>query len=124
MGRAGLDAAHAGDAWAQCNAGFAYQQGEGVAPDIAAAANWYRLSAQQGYAPCQRNLALLYESGAGVERDLEEAYAWFGVASAGGDPPSVQLRDRIGALLDAEGLERARARARALFESYGSQMRP
>ncbi len=122
--RLSLEAAQAGDAWAQCNAGFQFFRGEGTERNTVAAAHWYRQSALQGFATCQRNLALLYEAGEGVKRDLEEAYAWLGVAAAGGDPSSVELRDRVGARLDTAGLERARARARELFEAHGSRLQP
>jgi hypothetical protein len=49
------------------------------------AVNWYRKSADQGYAPAQRALAYMYEQGMGVDRDMNEAFAWYRKAADGGD---------------------------------------
>ena len=67
-----------------------------------------------------RHLGNLYEYGDGVSRDRVEAFAWYGVAAAGGDGPAVAMRDALGARLDPASLARARARARELFERFGS----
>ena len=119
-----LQAAKAGDPWAQCNVGFAYFQGAGVARDLASAVSWYRRSAEQGFALCQRNLGLSYRDGIALERNLEEAYAWLGVASAGGDRSAIVMRDQLGAKLSNLELERARTRARSLYQVHGSRMQP
>jgi TPR repeat protein len=39
------------------------------------AVNWYRKSADQGYAPAQRALAFMYEQGMGVQLDMNQAFA-------------------------------------------------
>src|SRR5260370_31702230 len=53
-------AADQGNALAQHNLGFMYQNGRGVPQDNAAAIGWYRKAAGRRYAPPQANLRLLY----------------------------------------------------------------
>src|SRR5258708_38096898 len=53
-------AADQGNALAQHNLGFMYQNGRGVPQDNAAAIGWYRKAADQVYAPAQVNLGLIY----------------------------------------------------------------
>ena len=53
--------------------GVSYAKGEGVAEDKAEAAEWYRKSAEQGYADAQYNLSLCYEHAKGVAVDHAEA---------------------------------------------------
>ena len=49
--------------------------------DLKKAANWYRLSAEQGIGSAQQNLAQLYFRGLGVEKNLSEAYRWYSLAA-------------------------------------------
>jgi TPR repeat protein len=63
-----------GDAQSQYRIARMYYHGEG-AKDDAAAANWYRKAAEQGYDKAQNNLGLLYEEGRGVEQDFAAAAA-------------------------------------------------
>src|SRR5262249_24532103 len=53
----------------------------GVAPDYAAAAQWYRRAAERGYSPAAYNLGVLYENGLGVAKDPKEAAQWYSRAS-------------------------------------------
>jgi TPR repeat protein len=62
----------------------------------------------------------MYQNGHGLERDLVQAYAWYGVAAAGGDAMAVRLRDHLQGRLSAPDLERARALARELYQTHGS----
>lgn len=111
-------AADAGDPWGQCNVGYSYLEGDGVERDLEAAARWFRLSAEQGFALCQRNIGMMYERGEGLAADPVLAYAWYGVAAVAGDTQAVALRDKLGARLAPEDLERARAKARELYRSF------
>ena len=52
--------AEQGNADAQNNLGFMYENGNGVLQDFAEAAKWYRLAAEQGLAWGQYNLGLMY----------------------------------------------------------------
>jgi hypothetical protein len=49
------------------------------------AVNWYRKSADQGYAPAQRALVYIYEQGVGVHKEMNQAFAWYRKAADGGD---------------------------------------
>ena len=50
-------AAAQGDSEAQFNLGRVYDNGEGVAKDLAEAVKWYRLASEQGLAEAQSALA-------------------------------------------------------------------
>jgi hypothetical protein len=73
-----------GNAEAQYNMGFLYENGRGPATDYREAFRWYQLSAAQGYAAAQTRLGYLYESGCGVSKDDKEAIKWFRLAAAQG----------------------------------------
>ena len=55
-----------GNASAQYNLGFMYDNGQGVPQDYAAAVGWYRKAADQGDASAQYNLGFMYGNGLGV----------------------------------------------------------
>ena len=59
--------------------------GLGVSQDYSKAANWYLLSAGQGYAPAQFALGFCYSIGLGVRRDRDEAIRWYKKAARQGD---------------------------------------
>jgi len=71
------DAASSGDALALFEIGARYTEGRGVAVDLSEAANWYRLSAERGFAPAQYRLANLFEKGTGVDRDVVRAMQYY-----------------------------------------------
>ena len=62
-------AAEQGDAMAQTNLGWMYDNGEGVPEDDTEAVKWYRKAAEQGYAMAQHNLGWMYANGEGVPED-------------------------------------------------------
>jgi uncharacterized protein len=70
---------------AQCNLGFCYAKGEGVAKDYVEAVKWFRKAAEQNYAKAQFNLVICYENGVGVAKDFVEAYKWQLLAARQGD---------------------------------------
>ena len=49
--------------------------------DYAAAANRFRLSAEQGHAGAQNNLGYIYDQGRGVLADDVEAVKWYQLAA-------------------------------------------
>lgn len=69
--------------------------GDGVEQDYVAAANWYRIAAEQGHATAQHNLALMYENGEGVPQDYSEAAKWYHMAAAQGYPGSQNNLGRL-----------------------------
>ena len=69
--------AEQGDAEAQFNLGFCYDDGRGVKKDYGEAVKWYRKAAEQNFAPAQFNLGYCYANGQGVKKNLEEAVEWY-----------------------------------------------
>ena len=70
-------AAESGNAAAQCNLGFCYDTGQGVAENEVVALKWYRKAAEQNHAQAQYNLGVCYANGRGVEKDEVEALKWY-----------------------------------------------
>lgn len=77
-----LPLAEAGDVTAQFNVGVMYDQGQGVAQDLAAAEKWYRRAAEQNDTIAQTNLGIIYSQGRGVPQDYAEAARWYERAAA------------------------------------------
>jgi len=69
--------AEQGDAEAQFNLGWCYDDGRGVAKDYSEAVKWYHKAAGQNFAPAQFNLGYCYANGQGVRKDIEEAVEWY-----------------------------------------------
>ncbi len=88
-----LRKAQGGDPEAQCNLGLAYMSGRGVKTDAKRAMEWWRKSAEQGFASsCYFLGRVLTEGSDGVEKDEGEAVGWFLEAAEQGDVNSqVQL---------------------------------
>ncbi len=78
--------AEAGDPTAQRELGRRYLEGDGVAPDAAAARRWLEEASVSGDAEAQYILGTLYEQGIGIERDSLIAMAWYLSASDSGMP--------------------------------------
>ena len=76
--------AEQGNAAAQTNLGFMYDNGQGVPQDYAEAVKWYRKAAEQGRADAQFNLGLMYDNGQGVPQDYAEAVKWYRKAAKQG----------------------------------------
>lgn len=66
-----------GYAPAQCNLGYCYWAGKGVAKDYSAAFNWYRKSAEQGNMTAQFNMGVCYANGYGVTASKYTAFSWY-----------------------------------------------
>jgi len=76
-----LPAAQQGDVNAMNYVGEIYEQGLGVEPDYALAANWFRKAAEKGSSTAMINLGGLYEGGKGVSKDMTMAMNWYRKAS-------------------------------------------
>ena len=101
-----------GYADAQCNLGFMYGQGQGVAKDYAEAMRWCRKAADQGYADAQYNLGLMYGFGKGVTQDIVQAHMWYTLAVASGDRSAGALRDALATKMTPAQIARAQKLAR------------
>jgi hypothetical protein len=73
--------AEAGNAEAAYALALAYETGENISRDVAAAARMYGKAAESGHAPAQARLAYLYQTGAGVTRDPAKAFQLYGKAA-------------------------------------------
>ena len=78
-------AAEQGNARAQFNLGYCYENGMGVEQNYAEAVKWYRKATEQGQANAQLNLGYCYRNGMGVEQNYEEAVSWYRKAAAQGN---------------------------------------
>lgn len=65
--------ASGGDSRALYRIGLMIEDGEGIAPNWAVAATWYRKAADQGHADAQYRLGRIYRDALGVKRDVGEA---------------------------------------------------
>jgi TPR repeat protein len=92
-----------------CSFGQMSFDGDGVEQDYVAAAIWFRIAAEQGYATAQHNLALMYENGEGVPQNYSEAAKWYHMAADQGNPDS---QNNLGILYEmGEGVTQDHAAA-------------
>ena len=79
--RAWMPMAEAGNAEAQNNVGYMYEEGLGVPQNYLMAMSWYRQAAESELAQAQHNMGMLYHHGYGVAENLTEAFRWFKMAA-------------------------------------------
>ncbi|NKB58268.1 MAG: sel1 repeat family protein [Alphaproteobacteria bacterium] len=96
--------AQTGDAKAQYYMGLLYARGHGVGKDPAAAAAWFRKSADQGNPEAQFDLGHLYRSGSGVPQDDATAVIWWRKAADRGQTFAQSSLAEM--YLDGKGVER------------------
>lgn len=105
--------AEAGNADAQRNLGWAYQNGEGVAKNAVEAVKWFRAAADQGSAVAQNDMGWMFETGQGVTRDGAQAAEWYRRAAAQGE---VFAQNNLGRLYESGvGVTQDLAEATRLF---------
>ena len=80
-----LPLAEQGNAAAQNDVGYLYDQGQGAALNPTEAAKWFRKAADQGNDSAQINLGNAYYYGKGVKRNYEEAVKWYQKAADRGN---------------------------------------
>lgn len=73
-------AAEQGNAAAQSNLGFMYDNGRGVPQSDTEAVFWYRKAAEQGYVFAQSNLGFMCSNGRGTPQNDTEAVKWEGIS--------------------------------------------
>jgi len=78
-------AAEQGNANAQTDLGWLYEQGNGVTQDFKEAMKWYRAAADQGSTRAQYNLGVMYFQGHGSAANFPEALKWYRMAAASGN---------------------------------------
>jgi len=87
--------AEQGNANAQLNVGWMYDNGQGVPQDYKTAVKWSRLAAEQGFAAAQTSLGLRYAIGEGVIQDNVYAHMWGNIAASNGSENGGKLRDLV-----------------------------
>jgi hypothetical protein len=130
--------AEAGDMGAQYNLASYHAAGsQGVEPDYAEAAIWYRRAADQGMAEAQYNLGVMYQDGLGVEQSDAEAARYYQLsaeqgfadaqvnlglmhAEGRGVPQDLSEAQRLWQLAAAQGHANAQAILDRLQNSIGS----
>ena len=80
-----LKAAKQGDANAQANLGYMYQEGRVVAQNYGEAIRWYGEAADQGETTSQNNLGAMYQAGLGVAQNYAAALRWYRKAAERGN---------------------------------------
>jgi TPR repeat protein len=78
-------AADQGNAEAQADIGWLYQNGLGFPQDYVQAMSWYRKAADQGHAEAQNHIGWLYQNGLGVPQDYVQAMSWYRKAADQGN---------------------------------------
>jgi len=89
-----------------------YRDGKGVPQDYAAAASWFRMSADRGNREAQMVLGLMYSNGEGVPQDYVAAHMWFNLSGAGGYTDAPQWRDAVAAKMTPAQIAEAQRLAR------------
>ena len=72
-----------------------YDEGKGVVQDARQALDWYRKSAEQGFAPAQYSLGMMYLQGRGTEQDNGQAKIWLEKAAEQGDADAQRVLQEI-----------------------------
>ncbi len=99
--------------------GAAYEWGEGVPQDYAAALAWYRRAAEAGGARALVQIGVLLENGMGTERDLPAAAVLFRQAAAAGE---VEGSVRLGMLYEwGRGVSQDRCQAAQLYRDAAAR---
>ena len=93
-------AAEAGDPVAQFLTGWQLcRRAAASAPELAAAARWFKAAAGKGHGPSMANLGWFYLQGQGVPQDYVLGYMWLTLAQSAGSPltlaDSAALRQRM-----------------------------
>ena len=104
--------AEQGNAAAQSNLCFMYDNGRGVTQDYQQATTWYRKAAEQGNARAQTNLGLMYANGQGVPKDYVQAHMWLNLAAAQNDVAATKNRDLVVAKMTPAQIAEAQKLAR------------
>ena len=82
-------AAVGGHPEAQCNLGYLYTVGDGVAQNVEEGMRWLKASAEQGNVQALYNISQMYTAGVGVETNSEMALAFLRKAANLGHPEAL-----------------------------------
>jgi TPR repeat protein len=105
-----------GDLEAQSDLGDRLCEGRGVPRNYEVAIEWFRLSAEGGYAPAQCKLGMMLFLGRGAPADRVEAYKWLLLAARQGHAEAVTALKTAAQKMPPEEVAEGKLRA--------SQLRP
>ncbi len=83
-------AAEQGNADAEIDIAFLYQNAQGVPRDYAEAMTWFRKAAEQGNGRAENAIGFLYDKGWGVPQDYAQAMRWYRMAADHGYSSAVR----------------------------------
>jgi len=112
-----LELAQKGDAAAQYNLAWMYDNGEGVSENDAEAIKWYQKAAEQGDADAQSNLGVMYANGEGVPENKIKAYLWYSLAKAQGNENAKHNLEILKGDMTKEQIAKAQELASKCWES-------
>jgi len=108
-----------GNAFAQFNIAWCYQNGEGVPKDISKAIQYYQKSSDQGNAYAQYILAWCYQYGEGVLKDKSKSIQLFQKSADQGH--SLAQFNLAWCYQNGEGVEKDISKANQLFQKAADQ---
>lgn len=97
-----------GNAKAQYNLGYMYEQGEAVTQDYKQAFDWYQKAASQGLAGAQYQLGHMYYKGQGVKQNYVRAHMWSNLAAAKSHNFALKLRELVSAQMTQQQIAEAK----------------
>lgn len=95
---------------AECQIGYFYYDGLGVAKDLEKAVYWTRRAAHHGDRDGQFNLAWFHEEAIGVEKDMEQAIFWYRKAALQEHDLAIEKCRKLGVALDTPAVDREAVR--------------
>jgi hypothetical protein len=99
--------------------GIAAVEGRNTRKSDEEAVHWFRIAADQGYAPAENNLGYMYAEGRGVTRDDETAVKWYRRAASRGYPPAQTSLAMM--LQEGRGAPQNDVQALALYSAAAGQ---
>ncbi|MBQ7052730.1 MAG: SEL1-like repeat protein [Clostridia bacterium] len=105
-----LSLAQQGYPLAECQVGYFYYDGLGVAKDLEKAVYWTRRAANHGDRDGQFNLAWFHEEAIGVEKDMEQAMFWYRKAALQEHDLAIEKCRKLGVALDTPAVDREAVR--------------
>jgi len=107
-----------GDAQAQFNLGFMYDNEKGVLQDYKEAVRWYTKSAEQGDAIAQNKLGLMHVKGQGVPKDYVMAHMYWNIAAVSGIEDAIKNRGTVEKQMTSSQLAEAQKLAREWMSKH------
>jgi len=76
---------------AKYNIGYMYEKGMGVKKNLSTAVAFYKMSADDGYAPAALLVGNAYLKGIGVQKNLQKAIYYYQISAKGGNKEAIKI---------------------------------